>query len=100
MPASNFVIAVLWSLYVGTCSSRRRISVTTHTSTAPHFHRSQLLWPVLAALLILGWSSGFVGIRYVNEEASVALLLFWRTLLGVFHLDQVSANTMILLHIE
>lgn len=56
--------------------------MTTLTSTIPRFHRSLLLWPVLAALLILGWSSGFVGIRYANEEASVALLLFWRTLLS------------------
>lgn len=56
--------------------------MTTLTSPAPRFHRSQLIWPVLATLLILGWSSGFVGIRYANEEASVALLLFWRTLLS------------------
>lgn len=56
--------------------------MTTLTSAVPRFHRSQLLWPVLAALLILGWSSGFVGVRYANEEASVALLLFWRTLLS------------------
>ena len=34
------------------------------------------------ALLILGWSSGFVGIRYASNEASVALLLFWRTFLS------------------
>lgn len=46
-----------------------------------HRH-SAFLWPVLAALLILGWSSGFVGIRYANQEASVALLLFWRTLIS------------------
>lgn len=44
--------------------------------------RSRLLLPLLATLLILGWSSGFVGIRYANEEASVAVLLFWRTLLS------------------
>ena len=56
--------------------------MTTLTSPAPRFLRAQLLWPVLAALLILGWSSGFVGIRYANEEASVVLLLFWRTLLS------------------
>ncbi|MBO9401179.1 DMT family transporter [Shimia sp. R9_3] len=56
--------------------------MTTLTSPARGFHRSQLLWPMLAALLILGWSSGFVGIRYANEEASIALLLFWRTLLS------------------
>jgi drug/metabolite transporter (DMT)-like permease len=41
-----------------------------------------LLWPLLATLLIIGWSSGFVGIRYTNQEARVMLLLFWRTLLS------------------
>lgn len=44
--------------------------------------RNPLLWPLLATLLIIGWSSGFVGIRYANQEASVMLLLFWRTLLS------------------
>lgn len=44
--------------------------------------RHPLLWPALATLLIIGWSSGFVGIRYANQEASVVLLLFWRTLLS------------------
>lgn len=44
--------------------------------------RQRLLWPLLATLLILGWSSGFVGIRYANEQASVFLLLFWRTALS------------------
>jgi drug/metabolite transporter (DMT)-like permease len=41
-----------------------------------------LLWPLLATLLIIGWSSGFVGIRFANQEATVILLLFWRTLLS------------------
>lgn len=44
--------------------------------------RHPLLWPLLATLLIIGWSSGFVGIRYANQEAGVMLLLFWRTLLS------------------
>lgn len=44
--------------------------------------RHPLLWPSLATLLIIGWSSGFVGIRYANQEAGVMLLLFWRTLLS------------------
>lgn len=48
------------------------------TTSAPH----RLLWPAMATLLVIGWSSGFVGIRYANEEASVFLLLFWRTLLS------------------
>jgi drug/metabolite transporter (DMT)-like permease len=49
--------------------------------TAPS-KRHPLLWPLLSTLLIIGWSSGFVGIRYANQEASVMLLLFWRTLLS------------------
>lgn len=44
--------------------------------------RSRLLLPVLAALLIIGWSSGFVGIRYASDQTSAAVLLFWRTLLS------------------
>lgn len=44
--------------------------------------RSRLLWPLTVAVLVASWSSGFVGIRYANEEAGVALLLFWRTLLS------------------
>lgn len=41
---------------------------------------ARLLFPLLAALLIVTWSSGFVGIRYASEQASVFLVLFWRTL--------------------
>lgn len=50
------------------------------SAAAANPHR--LLWPLMAAMLVIGWSSGFVGIRYANEEASVFLLLFWRTLLS------------------
>jgi drug/metabolite transporter (DMT)-like permease len=50
------------------------------SSAAPSRH--PFLWPIMAALLVIGWSSGFVGIRFANEEASVFLLLFWRTLLS------------------
>ncbi len=48
----------------------------------PSISRNRFLWPLLATLLIIGWSSGFVGIRYASEEASVMLVLFWRTLLS------------------
>lgn len=48
------------------------------SATAPH----PLIWPLCALLLIFGWSSGFIGIRYANEEAPVLLVLFWRTLLS------------------
>jgi drug/metabolite transporter (DMT)-like permease len=44
--------------------------------------RSRFLWPLMATLLVIGWSSGFVGVRYASEQASVAVLLFWRTLLS------------------
>lgn len=53
--------------------------VSTAQLTSRHH---PLLWPALAILLIIGWSSGFVGIRYANQEASVLLLLFWRTLIS------------------
>ncbi len=56
--------------------------MTALSPTAASPGRHPLLWPAMAALLVVGWSSGFVGIRYANEEASVFLLLFWRTLLS------------------
>lgn len=42
----------------------------------------RFLWPLLAALLVFSWSSGFVGIRYASEHASVLVVLFWRTLIS------------------
>jgi len=41
-----------------------------------------LMWPIMAAALVLSWSSGFVGIRYASENADVMLVLFWRTLIS------------------
>ncbi|WP_192254351.1 DMT family transporter [Mesorhizobium silamurunense] len=41
-----------------------------------------LIWPIVAAALVVSWSSGFVGIRYASENADVMLVLFWRTLLS------------------
>jgi drug/metabolite transporter (DMT)-like permease len=52
--------------------------ILPQTTPAPH----RLLWPVMATLLVIGWSSGFVGIRFASAEANVTLLLFWRTLLS------------------
>lgn len=54
----------------------------TAQSLTPSLSRNRFLWPLLATLLIIGWSSGFVGIRYASQEASVVLVLFWRTLLS------------------
>lgn len=56
--------------------------MTDLSPSAAAANRHRLLWPLMAAMLVIGWSSGFVGIRYANEEASVFLLLFWRTLLS------------------
>jgi len=56
--------------------------MTDISLSPPNSARRYLLWPAMAAMLIVGWSSGFVGIRFANEEASVFLLLFWRTLLS------------------
>lgn len=57
-----------------------RSGMTTPNTTSATLH--PLLWPMMEVLLVIGWSSGFMGIRFANEEASVFLLLFWRTLLS------------------
>jgi drug/metabolite transporter (DMT)-like permease len=56
--------------------------MTDISQPSDHSKHHSLLWPFLIALLVVSWSSGFVGIRYANQEASVMLLLFWRTLLS------------------
>ncbi|OHV81220.1 DMT family transporter [Rhizobium sp. LCM 4573] len=56
--------------------------MTDHTLSRPAPNQHRFLWPLMATLLVFGWSSGFVGIRYASEEAGVMLLLFWRTLLS------------------
>lgn len=37
------------------------------------------LFPFLAVVLVVSWSSGFVGIRYATAEAPVFMVLFWRS---------------------
>lgn len=68
------------------CLSRRdcprRKTKYMHLLSKSNPGRLALLWPPMAVLLIIGWSSGFVGIRFTNGEAPVFLLLFWRTLLS------------------
>lgn len=56
--------------------------MTIRTLRLPGPLSGRLLWPVMATLLVFGWSSGFIGVRFVNETADMALLLFWRTLLS------------------
>ena len=56
--------------------------MTDRPCSATAAARRPFLWPLMATLLVIGWSSGFVGIRYASEGASVLLVLFWRTLLS------------------
>jgi drug/metabolite transporter (DMT)-like permease len=58
------------------------ITMQAQPSTALPRSHHPLLWPMLAAALVVSWSSGFVGIRYASEHASVLLVLFWRTLIS------------------
>lgn len=39
-----------------------------------------MVWPLLAAALVTSWASGFIGIRYASEQATVFQVLFWRNL--------------------
>lgn len=45
-------------------------------------HPAPLVFPVLGALLVVAWSSGFVGIRYASDEAPIATILLWRSLVS------------------
>ncbi|MGR6431625.1 DMT family transporter [Rhizobium sp. PAMB 3174] len=56
--------------------------MTDQPLTTPSPVLPRLLWPLTAALLVVTWSSGFVGTRYASDQASVILVLFWRTLLS------------------
>lgn len=56
--------------------------MTDQTLSQPARNQRRFLWPLMATLLVISWSSGFVGIRYASEQASVTLVLFWRTLLS------------------
>lgn len=50
----------------------------TALPSATRFRR--LLWPLLAAALVTSWASGFIGIRYASQHATVVQVLFWRNL--------------------
>ncbi len=47
----------------------------TRRPARPH----HLLFPLLAAALVLAWSSGFVGVRFAAAQAPVFTVLFWRS---------------------
>jgi drug/metabolite transporter (DMT)-like permease len=56
------------------------MSYSVPSPSRPAGHR--LLWPVLATILVISWSSGYVGVRFASVEADVVLVLFWRSLLS------------------
>lgn len=56
--------------------------MTDPSLTLPAPVSRRFLWPLTATLLVVAWSSGFVGTRYASDQASVMLVLFWRTLLS------------------
>ncbi len=43
---------------------------------------SPLLFVVLATTLVVSWSSGFVGIRFTSDVATVPQVLFWRSVVS------------------
>lgn len=49
---------------------------------SPEAARDRLLWPVLATVLVISWSAGFVGTRFASEHADVILVVFWRTFIA------------------
>ncbi len=55
---------------------------STHLATRGPLSSHPLLWPLMATGLVVSWSSGFVGIRFASDSASVYLVLFWRTLVS------------------
>lgn len=50
--------------------------MTTPSRPAP------FLFPLLGAVLVIAWSSGFVGIRFAADQAPVATILVWRSLVS------------------
>ena len=52
----------------------------TIITAGQHMPGARFAFPILSLLLVITWSSGFVGIRFASAEAPVFLVLFWRTL--------------------
>ena len=40
------------------------------------------IFVVLSTVLVISWSSGFVGIRFASEHAPISVVLFWRNLIA------------------
>ena len=50
-------------------------------STAPR-PRIDLAFPLLSALLVLAWSTGFLGVRGLSDSTPILTILFWRSLMS------------------
>jgi len=54
----------------------------TMPDLSPPRRRFDPAFPLLSVLLVLTWSTGFLGVRATSEEASILTILFWRSLLS------------------
>ena len=55
---------------------------TLPTDVPGRLRASPLLFPLLSVVLVIAWSSGFVGTRFATDGAPVAAVLFWRSLVS------------------
>lgn len=52
------------------------------TDTAPPRPRFDPVFPLLSALLVLTWSTGFLGVRGLSDTTPILTILFWRSLIS------------------
>lgn len=52
------------------------------TDTARPRHRFDAAFPLLSALLVLTWSTGFLGVRGLSDTTPILTILFWRSLIS------------------
>jgi len=59
------------------------VALPSQTSLLPH-RSSSVTWisALLLSAMVLSWSSGFIGYRYVSEHSGVMLATFWRFVLA------------------
>lgn len=52
------------------------------TALSPPQRRIDPGFPVLTTLLVLVWSSGFLGVRWMSDATPILTILFWRSLMS------------------
>lgn len=61
---------------------RQTAPAVTSPAVCTPVHSTWLATALLLAAMVLSWSSGFIGYRYVAEQSGVFLATFWRFLLA------------------